>query len=118
MTWTWQGGRGAQDLPQWAHMHLVTVLKVDPNYTARMQCVLQIGYNGNALAEFFRSFNPESVKMTIGAVKDFAALDKHPELILYEGYIEKESGNVYIERRSAPEMTGLSQDHFTLSRLY
>ncbi len=103
-----------RELPQWAHMHLVTVLKVDPNYASHLQCVMQVGFNGNALAELIRIFNPESVKPVIGVVKDFTTLDRHPEFILYEGYRKRESGDVYIKRQAAPEVTGPDSDPFAV----
>jgi hypothetical protein len=36
-------------------------------------------------------------------VKDFTSLDQHPELVLYEGYREKGSDRVFLERRAAPK---------------
>lgn len=91
----WVGGEGPRDMPQWAYMHLVTVLKVDPDSLSRLQCVQQVDYQGDVLVNLIRIFDPRLAGETI-RIKDFASLDEHPELILYEGYMEKVSGKVHL----------------------
>ena len=95
MNWLWVGGEGPKDLPQWAYMHLVTVLKVNPDSLMDLQCVQQIDYRKDTLVNLIRIFDPKAVGETI-KIKDFASLDEHTQLILYEGYMERVSGRVHL----------------------
>lgn len=95
MSWLWRGTDDPKDIPQWAWLHLVTVLKVDPDYLGHLKCVEQMNFEGETLVKLIRIFNPMAVEKTT-KIKSFVSLDKHPELILYEGYMEIESGKVYI----------------------
>jgi hypothetical protein len=98
MRWLWQGGSNPKDIPQWAYMHLVTVLKVDPDHLLHLKCVEQTNFNGDVLLNLIRIYDDGAMKGMAIEVKDFTSLDQYPELILYEGYKEKESERIYIRR--------------------
>lgn len=51
---------------------------------------------------FVRIYDPRASEQTL-QVKDFTSLDLHPELVLYEGYWEKASDRVSMERKAAPK---------------
>lgn len=91
--WLWRGGEGPRDIPQWAYQHLVTVLKVDPDFSGTLKCVEQLSYMGKALVRLIRIFAPEMNQQQEN-IKDFASLDHYPERILFEGYQEESSGRI------------------------
>ena len=96
MTWLWQGGKDSKGIPQWAYPYLVVTLKADPDYLSRLKCFEQMSYMGPVLVNLIRIFDPKEAEGTAKII-DFASLDQYPELIVYEGYIEKRSGNIQIE---------------------
>ncbi len=99
MSLLWIGGEGQGDLPQWAYVYLVTVLKVESDAASRMQCVQQADFLGDTPVILVRIFDPGRAG-EVADVTDFATLDRHPELIMYEGYQEKATGRVSLARRS------------------
>ena len=101
VTWLWLGGEGPKEIPQWAYLYLVTTLNVDPDFLGPLKCVEQMNFEGDRLLNLIRIFDPTPVRETV-RIKDFASLDRHPDLILYEGYTEKGSGKVHIACRAAP----------------
>ena len=100
MTWLWRGVDGPRDIPLWAYQYLVITLKVDPDRLSELRCVEQMDFEGGVLVTLVRIFHPKPAKKSI-KVKNFASLDQHPDLILYEGHMEKGSGRVQMARRMA-----------------
>jgi hypothetical protein len=50
----------------------------------------------------FRIFQPGQVKKNGIKIEDYSSLDDHPELVLYEGYYQKNDGradNIQIEKQ-------------------
>lgn len=84
MMWLWRGGEGPKGIPDWAYTYLVVVLKVDPDRLSLLKCVEQLDYLEKRPVNLIRIFDPEAAQRV--EIKDFASLDQHPELILYEGY--------------------------------
>ena len=97
MSWLWRGGAEPREIPQWAYTYLVTTLKVEPDHLSRLKCVEQVNFEGDIPVNLIRIFDPWALAENTG-IKDFASLDRYPELILYEGYMEKESGRIRIAR--------------------
>jgi hypothetical protein len=95
MDWLWQSPEAPRDIPQWVYTYLVVNLEADVDRLARLKCVAQAGFEGNRPVTFIRLFNPESAGK-IGGIRNFAALDQHPELILYEGYREEKTDRIEI----------------------
>ncbi len=101
MTWLWRSREGTRDLPIWAHMYLVATLGVaNDERLTQLRCVEQMNFEGDVLLNLIRIFDPRTVPEAT-KLRDFTSLDQHPELILYEGYMEKESGEVHITSRAA-----------------
>jgi hypothetical protein len=99
----WLGGEGSQDIPSWAHMHLVTTLKVPPENLTGLRSVQKIGFWDGKWVSFIRIYDPRTSDEAL-QIRDFTSLDEHPELVLYEGYWEKESDRVFLQRgRAAPK---------------
>lgn len=100
MGWLWIGGEGPKDLPQWAYSYLVTTLKVPPEGLIDTMCVMKAGYREGKPVSFIRIYN-YLAREKKAAINDFTSLDQQPELILYEGYCETDSGHIFIEARAA-----------------
>lgn len=95
MKWLWSGGKGPRDVPEWAYYYLVRTLNLNPDLFTPLKCVCQLDYIEGKLVDLIRIYDPAAaVKTTL--VKDFASLDEHPKLIMYEGFVEKETGTVRI----------------------
>jgi hypothetical protein len=100
MDWLWLGGEGPKDIPSWVHVYLVTTLKVPPENLTGLRSVQKIGFWDGKPVTFIRIYDPRASEEA-WQFKDFSSLDQHPELVLYEGYWEKESDRVFLERRAA-----------------
>ena len=98
----WLGGQGFKDVPHWAYLYLVTTLNVPSENLVGLRSVQKVGFWDGKLVTFVRIYDPRASEQTL-QVKDFTSLDLHPELILYEGYWEKVSDRVFLERRAAPK---------------
>ena len=98
----WLGGQGPSDVPHWAYLYLVTTLKVPPENLAGLRSVQKMGFWDGKPVTFIRIYDLRTSEEAL-QVKDFTSLDQHPELILYEGYWEKGSDQVFLERRAAPK---------------
>ena len=98
----WLGGEGPKDIPGWVYMYLVTTLKVPPENLVGLRSVQKVGFWDGKLVTFVRIYDPRASEQTL-QVKDFTSLDLYPELILYEGYWEKVTDRVFLERRAAPK---------------
>jgi hypothetical protein len=96
----WLGGEGSQDIPSWAHMHLVTTLKVPPENLTGLRSVQKIGFWDGKWVSFIRIYDPRTSDEAL-QIRDFTSLDQHPELVSYEGYWEKESDRVFLQRGKA-----------------
>ena len=97
----WLGGEGFKDIPHWAYLYLVTTMKVPPENLAGLRSVERVGFWDGKLVTFFRIYDPRISEQKL-QVKDFTSLGRHPELILYEGYWEKDSNRVSLTGKAAP----------------
>lgn len=102
MDWLWLGGEGPGELPAWAGWHLTTDFKVSPEDLPRLRSVQKTGFRQGKAVTLIRIYDPYASEDVL-SVEDFNSLDQHPELILYEGYQEKEGDGVFLERGAAPE---------------
>jgi hypothetical protein len=100
MSWLWRGGEGPKDIPSWAHTYLVVFLGADPDRLNLLKCVEQIDYLETSPVTLIRIFDPASSSRA--ATKDFASLDQHPDLILYEGYRKIQGGDIEIFSLNEP----------------
>ena len=95
----WLGGEGPKEIPSWAYLYLVTTLKVPAENLTGLRSVQKIGFWDGRPVTFIRIYDPRTSEEA-WQVKDFTSLDQHPELILYEGYWEKSTNFVLLERRA------------------
>jgi len=95
----WYDPSKPKDIPQWAHLHLVTVLKVDPDTLAGLKCAERPDYEGNIPVMRVRLYELDAA--SAGArITSYESLDRHPRLILYEGYRTLAGEQVFLESTS------------------
>ena len=85
-----------KDLPDRVGMYLVTQLKLDPDWAWSLKGVVRPTkekYNFE-----IRVFDPKEAVISEVVVRDFDSLDNCPELILFEGRFNKNTGWVDIRR--------------------
>lgn len=100
----WLGGEEPHDIPSWAYVYLVITLKVPPENLTGLRSVEKIGFWDGKWVSFIRIYDPRTSDEAL-QVRDFTSLDQHPELVLYEGYWEKQIARVFLQRgRAAPKL--------------
>jgi hypothetical protein len=95
MDWLWYSREAPKNLPQWIYSYLVVHKGANVDDLVRLKCVEATGFEGEIPVTFIRIFHPESAEK-IGGIRDFAALDRHPELILYEGLRDEKTNRIEI----------------------
>ena len=85
-----------RDLPTQVGMHLVTKLKMDPDWVWSLKGVLRPTSEKQNFE--IRIFDPKDAVISDVVVKNFNSLDDFPEMILFEGCFNKNNGWVDIKR--------------------
>jgi hypothetical protein len=85
-----------KDLPDRIGIHLVTQLKQDPDWVWTLKGVVRPTTEKQNFE--IRIFDPEEAFLSDIIVTDFNALEDFPELILFEGYFNENTGWVDIKR--------------------
>ena len=98
----WLGGEGPRDIPPAVNIYLLTTLKVPWSNLIGLRSVQKVGFWDGKPVTFIRIYNPLASEEA-SQVKDFTSLDQHQELILYEGYWEKDSNYVFMECKKEPK---------------
>ncbi len=96
----WLSGESPGDIPIPVNIYLVRQLKIDTDYLSELKCVQQMDFVGDTLARLFRIFDPVTVPESV-KIHNFASLDQHPELIIYEGHVDLVSESINVSRRSS-----------------
>ena len=98
----WLGGQGPRDIPPVINMYLLGTLKTPYDKLTGLRSVQKAGFWDGKPVTFIRIYNPLTGEEA-SQVKDFTSLDQQPELIMYEGYWEKDSNYVFMEYKPAPK---------------
>lgn len=79
---------GPKGIPDSVGRHLVTVLKKNPDWVWKLMAVVrsQEGKKGCFDVRVYESAQAITANVK---VRDFLSLDNHPELILFEGWFDK-----------------------------
>ena len=85
-----------KDLPNRVGIYLVRELKLDPDWVWTLKGVVRPMAEKHNLE--IRIFDPKDAVVRDAIVTDFNALDAFPEMILFEGCFNKDSGWVDIKR--------------------
>ena len=87
-----------KDLPTQVGMHLVTQLKMDPDWVWSLKGVVQPTIEKQILD--IRIFDPKEAVISDLKIRDYNSLNDFPEMILFEGSFNKSTGWVDIRRTS------------------
>jgi hypothetical protein len=91
------GPKGIPDLPG---RQMVVEEKKDPNWVWSLKGVVRPA--GKKEAFYCRVFNEAQAAQAGVKVKDWISLDEHPDLILWEGYFDKQTNTVRREKFAKP----------------
>lgn len=84
---------GPKAIPGLVGKHLIAKYKMDPDLVQILKAVV---YEGPKVERMFncRIFDKSEAEASEVQIKDYTSLDGHPELILYEGWLDEESKRV------------------------
>jgi hypothetical protein len=90
---------GPKDIPQILGQHLVVKMGKNPDWVWALKATLkQRGEKKNAFdVRVFEQRKADEKKIKI---KDYNSFAEHPELILFEGWFDKENFGIQIEEKS------------------
>jgi hypothetical protein len=86
-----------RDLPQAVGRHLVVVEELEPDWAWSLKCVLRPKDGAKNMFDI-RIFSSENAARHGVKVRDYASLDNHMELVIFEGSYDKETGTVRLQR--------------------
>jgi hypothetical protein len=88
-----------KDLPNPVGIHLVTQLKLDPDWVWTLKGVVRPTIEKQIYD--IRIFDPKEAVMSDVKIRDFNSLDHFPEIILFEGCFNANTAWVDIKRTAA-----------------
>ena len=86
-----------KELPDRVGRFLVTQLKLDPDWVWSLKCVMRLEVDKKNVFDI-RIFNPATASSKGVRVANFNSLDAHPDIILFFGSFNKNTGDVFIEK--------------------
>ena len=75
----------------------MTRLKLDPDWVWNLKCVMRPKADVKRVFEI-KVFNPATAAGKGVSVSSFSTLDQHPDLILFHGWLNKDTGHVEMEK--------------------
>jgi len=90
--------KGPKDIPDIVGGHLVSDLNQNPDWIWKLKAVVRQRQESKSAFDV-RVF--DDAEATAGKVKvqDYATLDEHPELILFDGWFDKDARQVQLEKK-------------------
>ena len=88
-----------KQLPDQVGIYMVTHLKEDPDWVWTLRVALR-RREENRRVHDMRIFDPREARERHIVVENFDSLDNHPELVLYSGSLNKDTGTVQLEKAS------------------
>ena len=85
-----------KDLPDRVGIHLVTQLKLDPDWVWSLKVALRPTPDRHIFD--IRIFDPKEAVISDMVVRDFNSLDDYPEMVLFKGSFNRETGWIDIKR--------------------
>ena len=84
-----------KELPAQIGQYLVTELKQNPDWVWSLRCVTRTK-NGVKAFSYFRVFSDSWALKKKISIRNYSLLDEHSELILYEGWTNKNTGKLNV----------------------
>ncbi len=91
---------GPKDIPELAGRTLVVDHKKDPEWVWRLKSVIRQSPKGKKVFEV-RIFDAAQAAQKQVKVENWNTLDAHPDLILFEGWFDKENYTAELQERKA-----------------
>ena len=89
---------GPKEIPELAGRYLVVQKKRDPDWVWKLRAVVRKSPKGKKVFDV-RVFDDAQVAQKGVRINDWTTFDEHPDLILYEGWFDKESMGAELEER-------------------
>jgi hypothetical protein len=89
---------GPKELPQQIGQYLVVQEKSDPDWAWSLKCVLRPLPDKKSRFDC-RVFDPSKAGMYNIRIVNYTSLDDHPELILFQGWFDKETSEVKLQKK-------------------
>ena len=86
-----------KNLPERVRIYLITRLRENPDWIWNLKWVVRHKLGEKNLLEF-RIFSPADAMLKSVDVTDFSSLNDHPEMVLFDGLFDKNSGIVQIKK--------------------
>jgi hypothetical protein len=87
-----------REIPGPVQNYLVVERKMDPDLVKLLKAVIRKSETGEAPLNIRVFDNSEAIAKKV-QVKDYASLDEHPDLMLYEGWFDERSKQVKLEEK-------------------
>ena len=91
---------GPKGMSQLLVTYLMTEKKQNPEWLWTLKTVVRPRSESKDAFDF-RVFNEAQVAAKEVKVKDYTSLDEHPDLILYQGWFNKRTGQAQVEEKKA-----------------
>ncbi|MCX8126532.1 MAG: hypothetical protein N3E40_05290 [Dehalococcoidia bacterium] len=98
----WWSSESSRDIPPWAYYYLVTRLGVPHEVLTGLKCFEHRDFMDGMLTNFIRIYHPEEARRA--GIDDFISLDRFPELILWEGWYNQETGEIFLEEKAGRKL--------------
>ena len=89
---------GPREIPGPVQNYLVAERKMDPDLVKLLMAVIRKSETGEAPLNIRVFDNSEAMAKKV-QVKDYASLDEHPDLMIYEGWFDERSKQVKLEEK-------------------
>ena len=89
---------GPKEIPELVGRHLVVEKNKDPDWVWHLRAVVRKSPRAKKAFDV-RVFDDNKVVQKKVKVKDWTTFDQHPDLILYEGWFDKDSMRVELEEK-------------------
>lgn len=100
---------GPRSLDEYVGRSLVVTLKKDPNWVWELKCVKRP--RGADKKQFdFRVFSQSDAEKAGVKIRDFTSLDDHPELILFQGWLDRASMDVHFQEKNPVAVTAQAEE--------
>ncbi len=86
---------GPKEIPELVGRYMVVEEKKDPDWVWKLKSVLRPAGKKSFYCRVYDDYKASQAGLK---VKDWTSLDKNPELILWEGYFDKETNTVRKEK--------------------
>lgn len=88
-----------KDLPERVGIYMVTQLKLDPDWVWSLKGAVRPTTDKHIFD--LRIFDPKEAVVSDAVITDYDALDRSPEMILFEGSFNKSTGWLDIKRTTS-----------------